>query len=233
MGRRKRALRRPHTGGFRDYGTATWDGGDSTCDHRKVSSDQAERSLRTSTLGPNRDGVSGQSTNAHQQEGYRSECGKCGAVRIDSQLGLETTPDEYVASMVAVFADVRRVLKDDGTLWLNLGDSYCATDKWGGGKSGNTGKHTRDGDSVPSWAVRSRKPAIDGIKPKDLVGIPWMVAFALRADGWYLRSDIIWSKPNPMPESVTDRPTKAHEYIFLLSKSARYFYDADAIKRRG
>ena len=147
----------------------------------------------------------------------------------DGQLGLEPTPEEYVNNMVAVFREVRRVLRDDGTLWLNLGDSYCSTDKWGGGGS-NTGKHTVADGEVPSWAVRRRKRAIPGIKPKDLVGIPWRVAFALQADGWYLRSDIIWHKPNPMPESVTDRPTKAHEYIFLLSKSPRYYYDADAIR---
>ena len=149
---------------------------------------------------------------------------------VSGQLGLESTPDAYVASMVAVFREVWRVLREDGTLWLNLGDSYCSTDKWGGGKSGNTGKHTTNGDDVPSWAVRAKKPEIEGVKPKDLVGIPWRVAFALQADGWYLRSDIIWAKPNPMPESVTDRPTKAHEYLFLLTKRARYYWDADAVR---
>jgi DNA modification methylase len=146
------------------------------------------------------------------------------------QIGLEQTPEAYVAELVAVFGEVRRVLRDDGTLWLNLGDSYCSTDKWGGGKSGNSGKHTvaDDGD-VPSWACRAKRDPIPGIKPKDLVGIPWRVAFALQADGWYLRQDIIWAKPNPMPESVTDRCTKSHEYIFLLSKRARYYYDAESI----
>lgn len=147
---------------------------------------------------------------------------------VRAEIGLEPTPDEFVAEMVAVFREVRRVLRDDGTLFLNLGDSYCSTDKWGGG--GNVGKNTVAADgSVPSWAVRARKPHMPGIKPKDLIGIPWMVAFALRADGWFLRQDIIWHKPNPMPESVTDRCTKAHEYVFLLSKSQRYYYDADAI----
>ena len=146
----------------------------------------------------------------------------------EGQLGLERTPEEYVAKMIEVFREVRRVLRQDGVLWLNLGDSHCSTDKWGGG--GNPGKQTvaEDG-SVPSWAVRARKPAIPGLKPKDLVGIPWRVAFALQADGWWLRSDVIWSKPNPMPESVTDRPTRSHEYVFLLTKSERYFYDAAAI----
>lgn len=150
---------------------------------------------------------------------------------MPGQVGLESSPEEYAAKLVEIFREVKRVLRDDGTLWLNLGDSYCNTDKWGGGKNGNSGKHTiSEGGGVPSWACRQKRPAMEGIKPKDLVGIPWLVAFALRADGWYLRSDIIWNKPNPMPESVTDRPTKAHEYIFLLSKSQTYFYDADAIK---
>jgi DNA modification methylase len=149
----------------------------------------------------------------------------------DGQIGLEPTPDEFVAAMVDVFREVRDVLADDGVLWLNIGDSYCSTDKWGGGKGGNTGKHTvADDGTVPSWPVRQKKRHFDGIKPKDLIGIPWMLAFALRADGWYLRQDIIWHKPNPMPESVTDRCTKAHEYVFLLTKSERYFYDAEAVK---
>jgi len=155
----------------------------------------------------------------------------CGAVRVDYQLGLEKTPAEYVAKLVAGFREVRRVLRDDGVLFLNLGDCYCSTDKWGGDKNGNTGKHTvADSGEVPSWTCRAKRESIPGLKPKDLVGIPWMVAFALRDDGWYLRSDIIWAKPNPMPESVTDRPTKSHEYIFLLSKRTTYFYDAEAIK---
>ena len=141
----------------------------------------------------------------------------------DGQLGLEPTPDEFVAALVAVFRGVRRVLRDDGTVWLNLGDSYAVN---GGARSyGSTDGALGRGDA-PGFLRRA--PA--GLKPKDLLGIPWMVAFALRADGWYLRSDIIWSKPNPMPESVTDRPTKAHEYVFLLSKGPRYFYDADAIR---
>ena len=142
---------------------------------------------------------------------------------VDGQLGLEPTPDEYVAKMVEVFREVKRVLRNDGTLWLNLGDSYCGTGNKGEYKDP---KYTngRNGQKV---ALNNK---IDGLKSKDLVGIPWRVAFALQADGWWLRSDIIWAKPNPMPESVTDRPTKAHEYIFLLSKSKRYFYDNEAIK---
>jgi len=155
----------------------------------------------------------------------------------DGQIGLEQTPDAYVAEMVAVFREVRRVLRDDGTLWLNLGDSYAA-DRGGtyqpaetlaGGKGGRNANGTRvNRDRYDGYNPTRNAPAI-GLKHKDLIGIPWRVAFALQADGWYLRSDIIWHKPNPMPESVTDRPTKAHEYVFLLSKSARYHYDAKAI----
>jgi DNA modification methylase len=142
---------------------------------------------------------------------------------VAGQIGLEPMPDEYVAQMVAVFREVRRVLRDDGTLWLNLGDSYAASTKGSSGVGKNaTNKGTLLADR--SWQVPP------GLKPKDLIGIPWRVAFALQADGWWLRQDIIWSKPNPMPESVIDRCTKAHEYIFMLSKSARYYYDQEAIK---
>jgi DNA modification methylase len=140
-----------------------------------------------------------------------------------AQIGLERTPDEYVASLVAVFREVWRVLKDDGTLWLNLADSYSNTSASAGG----AGKQWTNHGTVQMRGIT--KPIAPGLKPKDLVGIPWRVAFALQADGWYLRSDIIWSKPNPMPESVRDRPTKSHEYIFLLSKAERYYFDADAV----
>jgi DNA modification methylase len=149
---------------------------------------------------------------------------------VDGQIGLEESPEAYVSKLVAVFHEVKRVLKDEGTLWLNLGDSYCGYkgDNYGRTK-GNLPTHCT---SVLETGKRldTGTPQTTGLKPKDLIGIPWMVAFALRADGWYLRSDIIWHKPNCMPESVTDRPTKAHEYIFLLSKSERYFYDNEAIK---
>jgi DNA modification methylase len=142
----------------------------------------------------------------------------------DGQLGLEPTPDAYVASMVAVFREVRRVLRPDGTLWLNLGDSYASTTSGTGARGGSFAAERSQ------WqGAASRRDLPMGCKPKDLVGIPWRVAFALQADGWYLRSDIIWAKPNPMPESVTDRPTKSHEYLFLLSRSERYYYDAGAI----
>jgi DNA modification methylase len=136
------------------------------------------------------------------------------------QIGLEPTPEAYVAALVEVFREVRRVLKDDGTAWVNLGDTF---------NSSPSNQYSSSVGARGSKALDRQARSVDGLKPKDLVGIPWRVAFALQADGWYLRADIIWSKPNPMPESVTDRPTKAHEYIFLLSKSARYYYDADAI----
>lgn len=146
----------------------------------------------------------------------------------NDQIGLEETPEEYVRKLVEVFREVRRVLRDDGTLWLNLGDSYNGSGK-GGNPDGSCWKGFVGNDNRENSA-KQKKTDIKCIKPKDLIGIPWMVAFALRSDGWYLRQDIIWHKPNPMPESITDRCTKAHEYIFLLSKSAKYFYDADAIK---
>lgn len=139
---------------------------------------------------------------------------------VAGQIGLEETPEAYVAEMVAVFREVRRVLRDDGVLWLNIGDSYNADARKGRAHMG-VGKNS----GFSAWINRT----CEGTKPKDLLGIPWMVAFALRADGWYLRSDVIWHKPNPMPESVTDRPTSAHEHVFLLTKNARYFYDAEAI----
>jgi len=142
---------------------------------------------------------------------------------VDGQIGLEETPEAYVAELVAVFAEVRRVLADDGTLWLNLGDAYS-----------HGGSGSRDPEK---WPKQSRNDHMathakrhTGLKPKDLIGLPWMVAFALRADGWYLRSEIIWEKATPMPESVRDRPTKAHEQIFLLAKNEAYFYDCDAIR---
>lgn len=149
---------------------------------------------------------------------------------VAGQLGLESTPDAYVAAMVDVFREVRRVLADDGTLWLNLGDSYARAGGWSDNHGLDGVARGESGRAVTGKSADgSSQKLAKGCKEKDLVGIPWMVAFALRADGWYLRSDIIWSKPNPMPESVTDRPTKAHEYIFLLTKSAKYFYDATAI----
>jgi DNA modification methylase len=153
----------------------------------------------------------------------------------EHQIGLEGTPDEYVRELVKVFQGVKRVLRDDGTVWLNLGDSYANPGNKDSSKVGGfTGQRIRAreaGDKPNDSAQDSRPRKIPpGLKPKDLVGIPWRVAFALQADGWYLRSDIIWHKPNPMPDSTTDRPTKAHEYLFLLAKNERYYYDYDAVR---
>lgn len=151
----------------------------------------------------------------------------------DGQIGLEQTPDDYVAQLVEVFREVRRVLADDGTLWLNLGDSYTGGKTGRGDQDRNTRNVWRNGspDSQDTGApFQGQRKVPEGMKPKDLIGIPWRVAFALQQDGWYLRSDIIWHKPNPMPESVTDRPTKSHEYLFLLTKSPRYYYDHVAVR---
>lgn len=146
----------------------------------------------------------------------------------DGQIGLEETPELFITKLMEVFNEVRRVLKPEGTLWLNLGDSY------NGNKQGNTNGTYANGviDKGKAYATTDnfKKKLVEGLKPKDLIGIPWMAAFALRSAGWYLRQDIIWHKPNPMPESVTDRCTKSHEYIFLLSKSQKYYYDQDAIR---
>jgi len=143
---------------------------------------------------------------------------------VEGQIGLEQTPKEYIENMVDVFNHVKELLADDGTLWVNIGDSYSS-----GGRTSTTNQSLRGNTE---YGV-TRPPVIQGIKPKDLIGIPWMLAFALREAGWYLRQDIIWHKPNPMPESVTDRCTKSHEYIFLLSKSDKYYFDHLAIKEQG
>ena len=208
--------------GLRDYGTATWVGGDPECPHMrttKISKDTATGHKAMFDQGH----VVGDAI-------YKNRCPKCGAERQDSQLGLEETPEEYVHNMVEVFREVRRVLRDDGTLWLNLGDSYY---NYRPGKGQSLTKQTvsKSNQDLPQDCSR-RGNKIEGLKEKDLVGIPWRVAFALQADGWYLRQDIIWQKPNPMPESVKDRCTKSHEYIFLMSKSPKYYYDYEAIKER-
>ena len=206
--------------GLRDYGTASWEGGDHKCAHKvgRFTSPVSTKQLTNAGSGE------------RQAVGV---CPQCGAKRIDTQIGLEATPEAYVETLVAVFREVKRVLRDDGTVWLNLGDSYAASVPAGGAGK----QHT----NVGSVGVPVRKPPL-GLKPKDLIGIPWRVAFALQADGWYLRSDIVWAKgvsfcPNysgsVMPESVTDRPTKSHEYLFLLTKSPRYYYDADAVRESG
>jgi DNA modification methylase len=204
--------------GLRDYGTAEWEGGDQECDHK-------QHFARNDGGRVNTNGFHGSATEGSNKGAinYRDQCPKCGAIRKDRQLGLERTPEEYVARMVDIFREVRRVLRKDGTLWLNLGDSY-------NGSGGAGGDYNAGGikEGQPKYKGRNT----GSLKPKDLVGIPWRVAFALQADGWYLRQDIIWHKPNPMPESVTDRCTKAHEYVFLMSKSAKYYYDNDAIRQK-
>ena len=174
--------------GLRDYGTGQWERGDPACEH-SVGSQVADSKYPNAIQTGQRPGVDS------------SHCKKCGATRVDLQIGLEQSPKDYISKLVEVFRGVRRVLHPSGTLWVVIGDSYF------GGARG-----------------------CQDLKPKDLIGIPWILAFALRADGWYLRSDIVWEKLNCMPESVTDRPTRSHEYIFLLTKQARYFYDAVAIR---
>lgn len=217
--------------GLRDYGTATWEGGAPGCDHKRPGPKDSD--ARTPKNGYKDGFRNGVNDTDHAQEPYRDICRKCGARRIDQQYGLEQTPEEYVAKMVEVFREVRRLLKDDGTCWVNLGDSY-----WNGGGEKRDGGHGFvDGGKrklkIAEGALLQRKSATELLlKPKDICGIPWRLAFALQADGWVLRQDIIWSKGNCMPESVKDRCTKSHEYIFLLSKSARYFFDHEAIQEK-
>lgn len=187
---------------LRDYGTGHWEGGDPNCDH-----EAARKKTRFD---------------------YAKVCPICGAVRVDEQIGLEETPEAYIAKLTEVFEQVRRVLKPEGTLWLNIGDSY-------NGYKGNANSEYNDSEFVGGHGNHPTRKSgygleCKGLKPKDLIGIPWMLAFSLRNAGWYLRQDIIWHKPNPMPESVTDRCTKSHEYIFLLSKSQRYYFDAQSIQ---
>ncbi len=204
--------------GQRDYGTTEFTGGDPDCDHIAP--------VNRTAAGFNERYHGKKFATDKQGEtpgAYVGQCGKCGSEQINAGIGLELNVSEWVESMVQVFRGVRRVLRDDGTVWLNLGDKYTGSGPGGGGWNdpgraiGNRGFSDRSGSRTP------------GYKPKDLIGLPWRVAFALQDDGWYLRRDIIWHKPNPMPESVTDRPATAHEYIFLLTKKPKYFYDQDAV----
>ena len=211
--------------GLRDYGTAKWEDGDVNCDHvQRYNSMQSSKS----TLGgrDSEDTLEDKRRDMHTQ--HKHICEKCGAKRIDEQIGLENTPEEYVEHMVQVFMEVYRIMKDTGTFWLNLGDSYYNY-RPGGGQSMPQQSIANNKQDLPD-VVSRRGNKIEGLKEKDLVGIPWMTAFALRKAGWYLRQDIIWSKKNCMPESVKDRCTKSHEYIFLLTKNAHYYYDNEAIK---
>lgn len=202
--------------GLRDYGTANWTGGDESCEHIKDPS-------KTKKFGNDEFNKNRPSREATKLPGYyyKDFCESCGATFEDNQIGLEQSPDDFIEQLCVVFDEVWRVLKDDGTIWVNLGDSYA-------GNSSRASNNGRAGFGNEREGVFLKTG--EGLKHKDLVGIPWRFAFAMQARGWYLRSDIIWHKPNPMPESVTDRPTKAHEYIFLMTKSPRYYYDHEAIK---
>ena len=192
--------------GLRDYGTGTWVGGEDDCSHFRDS----KKSEHT---------ITGHKNNPMVGDAiYKTICPKCGAKRVDNQLGLEETPEEYIENMVKVFRGVHKVLKDDGTLWVNIGDTYCGT----GHKGDLVDPMFPERRNAQSTAINNK---VEGVKPKDMIGIPWLLALALRNDGWYLRQDIIWNKPNAMPEPVKDRCTKSHEYIFLLSKSRQYYFD--------
>jgi DNA modification methylase len=212
--------------GLRDYGTASWEGGNAECDHQQPIAPRSERP---------RNGLTG-GTATVDASIKAGDCRSCGARRVDQQIGLESTPAEYVSKMVEVFQEVRRVLRDDGTLFLNLGDSYAGS--WGAqGRQGETGINGRTASYERMIAAAAKKehrtgsiPEGSGLKPKDLCGIPWRVALALQADGWYWRDCIVWHKPAPMPESVRDRCTKSWEPIFMFAKSERYWFDADAIR---
>lgn len=201
--------------GLRDYGHRRWYGGEPCCDHAEVKEHGPHHPGQVEQTKWKKAEAAGKGQTATTQE-----CLRCGAWY--GQIGLEPTPQAYVENLVEVFREVRRVLRDDGTLWLNLGDSYANDTKWGGSTSG---KHAAGLHGAPV----DRGKRSTGLKAKDLIGIPWRVAFALQDDGWFLRSDIIWAKGNAMPESVRDRPTRSHEYIFLLTKNSSYFYDREAI----
>lgn len=212
---------------LRDYGTGHWEGGDPNCPHYRTSKYSEQTATGHKAMMDNGSPVG--------DAIYKSVCPLCGAIRVDEQIGLEETPEEYIQKLVEVFHEVKRVLKDDGTLWVNIGDSY-----WGSGSRGFDFTNVFTEKSKIQQGSKgtvnlTNLPPLKGsengtYKNKDLIGIPWMLAFALRADGWYLRQDIIWHKPNPMPESVTDRCTKSHEYIFLLSKLPHYYFDNKAIQ---
>lgn len=214
--------------GLRDYGTATWEGGDAACDHVERTAADVSKSNGLGKIPGYRDHLPEDNAAFKSvARQFRATCGKCGARRIDQQIGLEETPELYCAKLVEVFREVRRVLHPSGVVFLNLGDSYYNYRP--GGVSQTKQSIAKHNGSIVQTTSK-RNAIFEGIKEKDLIGVPWMVAFALRADGWWLRSEIIWHKKAPMPESVTDRPTKAHEQVFLLSKAATYYYDAEAIR---
>lgn len=203
--------------GLRDYGTGTWVGGDTDCPHYRTS-----KYSEGDITGHKAMGDQGQAVG---DAIYKSVCPLCGATRVDEQIGIEETPEEYIQRLVEVFREVKRVLKDDGTLWVNIGDTYNTSSYHKDKKSNGYGKQGTNKGTYENVVCR---PTAKCCKPKDLIGVPWMLAFALRNDGWWLRQDIIWSKDNAMPSPVKDRFTSSHEYIFLFSKSARYFFDHQA-----
>ncbi len=215
--------------GLRDYGTAAWEGGDDPgCDHKRPG--PQDKSAATPRDG-HKDGFRhGVESTDHAQEPYLSLCRKCGARRIDRQIGLEPSLEAFVATMVRVFREVRRVLRDDGTVWLNLGDSYAG---------GMIGRNDTSDEFVSNSLRLGRsngpkaknRPVPPGLKPKDLIGIPWRTALALQQDGWTLRSEITWCKTSPMPESCGDRPTSATEKLFLLTKRPIYYYDQESVRQ--
>ncbi len=215
------------TRGLRDYGLPplVW-GGDEGCEHEWRETVENKRGAGGEREYGSYDGATGRGPAPVLPASQF--CQLCGCWR--GSLGLEPTPDLYVAHMVEVMREVRRVLRDDGTLWLNLGDSYANPGKGGAWDAGRTQATSKNSRTAHKYAEQPNRGDLPGLKPKDLVGIPWRVAFALQRDGWYLRIAMPWIKKNPMPESVTDRPTTAHEYVFLLSKSKKYYYDQEAVR---
>ena len=203
--------------GLRDYGTGTWVGGDPDCPHYETNKIKDKSMISKLHDGATIAGAI-----------FKTQCPLCGAIRVDNQIGLEETPEEYVQKLVEVFREIRRAMRDDGVLWVNIGDSYAGRNNGGtkvqGNDEFNKNRPSREETKLPPKRVPSR------CKPKDLIGIPWMLAFALREDGWYLRQDIIWAKNNPMPESVKDRCTRSHEYIFMLTKKRRYWFNHEAMQ---
>lgn len=210
------AISSPPYWGLRDYGTGRWEGGDLECDHRSPTMRSGRRENRPTLAGS-------VATNAAQLRlAHSAGCGKCGARKVDQQIGLQQTPAEYVAALVDVFQEVRRVLVTGGVLWLNLGDTRMSAKGQAGGVDPK--------NPARRHGLRPNDVSVSGLKPKDLVGIPWTVALALRDSGWWLRADQIWNKPNGGFDSAQDRPATSHEYVFLLAKSRRYYFNAAAIR---
>ena len=211
--------------GLRDYGTAQWDGGDAACDHVTPRADRSEYKRKAVAPTDATHPQGGIATWTNRDAMPPRQC-SCGATRVDRQIGLEASPDLYLAEMVRVFREVKRVLRPDGTCWVNMGDSY---NTYAGNRGASKSISANTNEAIPSLP-QGAGLTTPLLANKQLLMMPARLALALQADGWWLRSDIIWHKPNPMPESVTDRPTSAHEHVFLLAKAARYYYDADAVR---